>query len=346
MENWPSDLLEPVKEIMWSQWAALGANLTVEPARKSVVDPEALFVATCGFGRYDARLFDEAMDWLLENNQRIKPWRLKRIARTFGADTQRVLGAALDYVADAAGKNLFPGVREEAKQYLGEVQREDLFYSEKGRHSEEKGVDPIFLKWNLLRGAPRIREHSGTPNTGNPANLMVKLREFYGTGTRADVMTYLLTAGGGSSNEIAVRLKYNQKGVYEALEEMCAAGTVHKYSKARNGYYWVERDDMAKTLGLPVELPVFFVWGDIYFAYYLLISDCIMNVESHQDDFLSAERMRNLTVKIVPLLRNSGEPLSQLAMPDIKRQSGIEHKDKLLDYMTRVLHELRDTYTL
>lgn len=33
----------------------------------SIVDPEALVVATAEFGRWDARLFDEMLDWLVAN---------------------------------------------------------------------------------------------------------------------------------------------------------------------------------------------------------------------------------------------------------------------------------------
>jgi hypothetical protein len=317
----------------------------VEPARRSVVDPEALIVATSAFGRRDARLFDEAMDWLSVNEKVLKPWRLKRIARAFGPEVQQTLGAVLEYVSQVKEEDLFSGVRKEARDSLEQARgkgawkqdtKEELFYLERGSYSNKKSSDPVFRSWGLLRGTPRIRGHSGRPDLENPANIMIRLRGYYGTGTRADVMTYLITAGGGSSNEIASRLKYNQKGVYNALEAMSETGLVHKYGGAKRAHYWVDAPEMARTLSLEDELPMFFVWGDIFDALYSVVTDCEQHQDDYSDEYLSAERMMNLTVEVVPLLRNAGEALSHLPVPNIKKQSGSQHKEKLIDYLRNV----------
>src|SRR4030042_4792725 len=143
MEDWQNALAETVRGILWSQWAALGAFVEAPPTSKSIVDPEALLVATCAFGRDDARIFDEALDWLIENNALLKPWRLKRISRSFGDDVQRTLGAMLDCAAESTGKDIFPGVRREDAHALEGVETEELFYREKGRY--ENGHQPE--KW-------------------------------------------------------------------------------------------------------------------------------------------------------------------------------------------------------
>ncbi len=346
MRSWPDDLLESLREILWCQWAALGAFLSVDPARGSVVDPEALVVATCAFGRSDARLFDEAMDWISLNHGVLKPWRLKRISRTFGTDVQRTLGAVLEYISDYIGENLFQGVRDEAGDSLESGRSEPgeaLFLSENIRDYEKKrSADPVFESWSLLRGTPRMRGHSGAPDLDNPANLMLRLRHYYGTATRADVMTYLLTAGSGSSNSIASKLKYNQKGVYDALEEMYRSGAVNKYGGVKSANYWVNPDEAARTFGLKGTLPAFCVWPDIYYAYFLVISDFSAHRDEYDDDFLSAERMRDLTLEVVPLLRNAYEALAQLTVPDVKRQVGNEHKNNLIQYLKKVIGELRE----
>ncbi|MBE0418337.1 MAG: hypothetical protein IBX63_11285, partial [Coriobacteriia bacterium] len=43
--------------LLWAQWTELGVGGTKGTAR-SLVDPEALLLATTVFGRYEARLFD------------------------------------------------------------------------------------------------------------------------------------------------------------------------------------------------------------------------------------------------------------------------------------------------
>ena len=108
MENWQHGFERSINEIIWSQWAALGAFVAAEPCRGSIIDPEALLVATCAFGRRDARIFDEAMDWTITNHGLLKPWRIKRISRSFGPDTRRALGAVVGYAALETGRDLFP----------------------------------------------------------------------------------------------------------------------------------------------------------------------------------------------------------------------------------------------
>ncbi len=344
MESWLNDLVEALDRLAWSQWAALGAFVTTEPCRNSVVDPEALLVATCAYGRRDARMFDEAIDWTLVNHQILKPWRLKRIAGPFGHGVQRTLGAVLDYVAEEKGKDLFPGVRKESRKALEEVRTEELFLREKGRYGAgSREPDELFFRWKLLRGSPRIRHHSGTPDLKNPSNLMVRLRDYYGAGARSDVMTYLLTEKGGSSNGIAAKIKYQQGRVYDVLETLVEAGIAHKEGGPGSAYYWIDQSSIAASLGLGKKRPAFLVWGDIFCAFHLVISDWQEHQREYEKDFLSAERMRDLTVRVVPMLRNSGEPLAHLPVPDIKRQKGIEHEEGLIEYLKRVVLALTQT---
>lgn len=346
MENWHGDLAKSVNEIIWSQWAALGAFVSVEPCRRSIIDPEALLVATCAFGRREARILDEAMDWTIANHGLLKPWRLKRISRSFGPDTQRTLGAVLEYAADDTGKELFPGVRKEARKVLGEVATEELFRREKGRYDRgRKPPDEIFLRWKLQRGSPRIRHHAGKPDLGNPANLMLRLRDYYGAGARADVMTYLLADEGGSSNGIAAKIKYQQGLVYNVLEDLVGAGIAHKKGGHGHAYYWIDRESVAASLGLARKRPVFFVWGDVFHAFDMVISDRRKHQAAYMDEFLSAEKMRDLALEVVPLLRKAGAPLSRMPAPDSRRLKGAEHKEALMEFMDRVKNILK-RYTI
>jgi hypothetical protein len=346
MENWQEGLVKTIDGIIWSQWAAEGAFIAVEPCRKSIIDPEALLVATCSFGRQDARIFDEALDWTIASHGLLKPWRLKRISRAFGPDTQRTLGAVLEYTASDIGKDLFPGVREEARRALDEVETEELFRREKGRYTKgRKPPDEVFLRWKLLRGSPLIRHHSERPDLKNPANLMLRLRDYYGAGARGDVMTYLLTERGGSSHGIAVKIKYQQGRVYEVLEGLVGAGIAQKEGGQGHAYYWIDQESVAASLGLGRKRPVFFVWGDVFRALDMIISDWRMHQAEYTDGFLSAERMRDLALKVVPMLRKAGEPLSRLPAPDPRRLKGTEHKEALMEFVDSVIDVLR-LYTI
>lgn len=323
MPSWLNELMTTTIEIIYAHWAALGANVTAEPTRKAIIDPEALVVATCAFGRYDARIFDEAIDWLILNHRLLKPWRLKKIARSFGPEAQCVLGAVLDFVGREEGRDLFPGVIAESRQALGRVREEALFF--KGARLFEgtsRIHDPVFAGWKLLRGKPRVRRHSGVPDAANDANLMVRLRKYYGTGAKGDVVTYLLTAGAGNGRRISRRLFYNQGSVYPVLEDLVDAGVVLKQGGRGSARYWIkDPETIAKSLGMKGKRPVFFVWGEAYGALYQVAEELRAQADSPAGTFIEKERSREMILKIVPELRDSGEPLEGLAMPDISAEN-------------------------
>lgn len=338
MEAWQKDLLEATLNIIYRQWATLNANVTTAPCRGSVVDPEALVVATSAFGRYDARIFDEGMDWCLLNNKILKPWKLKRIAVEFGQETIRCLAAVFDFIEGKNDEALFPGLIQIGKKALEQVPVEALFFSEqKIFEAEKREPNPVFLHWKLKRGTPRIRRHSGSPDMRNPGNLMIRLREYYGTGVKADVVTYLLTCKGGSSREIASRVKYNQKSVYKALQQLVEADMAYKRGGVGNAYYWLDPYDIAASLGLKEKRPVFFVWADIYHAIYRVLEDVHSNDKKWSSPFFSAERAKNLTVEIAPIIRKSGEPLQQMRLPDIQRAQGSENVEELKEFLAKLL---------
>lgn len=342
MESWLQALLEGVSDLLWGQWAALGAYVAVEPCREAVVDPEALLISTCAFGGREARMFDESLDWIITNHGLLKPWRMRRIARDFGPDVTGTLGAVLEYAAMETGRDLFPGVREEARKVLAEVAPKELFPWERGMYREGgKAPDEIFLEWKLLRGKPRVHRHSGTPDLANPANLVLRLRDYYGAGGRADVIAYLLTAGGGSSHGIAKKVKYRQGMVYQVLEGLVNAGMAQKSGGRGHAYYWIERERMAASLGLGKRLPVFFAWSDVYSALYMVYADWEEHRDAYADEFLSAERMRDLARHVVPLLRGAGEPLSRLPAVDPRRLKGSEHRHALISFLEGAMHVLR-----
>jgi hypothetical protein len=46
-----------------------------------MIDPEALLLATCTFGRYEPRLFDEVLDWMRTNGWVMNTQRLGTVLR-------------------------------------------------------------------------------------------------------------------------------------------------------------------------------------------------------------------------------------------------------------------------
>lgn len=338
METWLQDLVNEVNEIVYAQWAALGANFTVRPTEKALVDPDALMVATSAFGRYNARIFDEALDWAISNYKLLMPWRLKRLAKAFGTDVRRTLGAMLDFLANERGQNLFPGVISDCRAVLDEVPLEPLFWSEARLfQSPRRERHKRFLEWKLMRGTPRLREHSGAPDLTNPANLMTKLRRQYGTGAKSDTLAYLLTAGRSNGNRIARKIHYNQSSVCIALNELEAADMVEWGGTEGNKRYWVEEQNLAGFLKLR-SLPVFIDWGTVLAEMNAVADRLRKNEKSHGGGFLEKEWCRDTLVRMVPTIRAAGEPLAQTPMPDIRDVDHLqENLRRFIEHVLRVL---------
>ncbi len=86
-------ILDRLLDLLWRQWTALGVpgQTTIEERR--VVDPESLLLFSLTVGRYDARLFDEILDWLVVNGAFLNVQRLRNLLKRFDFQSQAQLSA-------------------------------------------------------------------------------------------------------------------------------------------------------------------------------------------------------------------------------------------------------------
>lgn len=338
MNNWLKELVHKTNEIIYSQWAALGANVAAPACWRAVVDPEALVVATCAFGRYDARIFDEAMDWTAANRGRLKPTRLKTISEEFGGDTLRCVGAMFDFLGERGERKRFSKLVEIAGEAKGEEAAQTLFFNDRHSYETDKNkAEPTFKSWGFLRGDPRLRAHSERPDLNRTANLMLKMRVKYGSDARGDVMTYLVSERGGNSRAIAAKIKYSQPAVHAALNRLVEDGIVQKKGRRGNADYWIDIHSVRDSLGIRDEGPVFFVWADYFKALHMVAEDIRANTEKWSSPFFSAESSRRLTVDVAPLIRKSGGPLEQIRLPDLSAMKGAGHNEELHAFLDKAL---------
>src|SRR4051794_15566652 len=93
-----SQLIETIVSWLWRSWNSLGVAGHGGTARADrVIDPESLILASTQWARYDARLFDEMLDWLSLYGSLINLQRLRNLHRTGLGDTA-VLAAVADVV--------------------------------------------------------------------------------------------------------------------------------------------------------------------------------------------------------------------------------------------------------
>src|SRR5208337_2570647 len=82
---------------LWRQWSTLGVLGEAGTKDPWVIDPEALLVLTLGIARYEPRLFDEVMDWLVTNGQWVDIQRLRGILRKSTDKKYRLMGATSEF---------------------------------------------------------------------------------------------------------------------------------------------------------------------------------------------------------------------------------------------------------
>ncbi|MBN2169087.1 MAG: hypothetical protein JW738_07570 [Actinobacteria bacterium] len=338
-------MLNRVEEVIGAQWVAVGAALTGMPCMSSVVDPEALVVTSCSLGRFNPRLFDESLDWACVNHRLLKKSRLGFIASEYGEETNRVLAAFAQHISITAGADIL-GRLGKAGVPEGQSKNPETFWLPETGISPETGAsDEIFLKYGFMRGRPRMRGNSGKPDLGNPANLMLRLRQEYGKGARADCITFLISGGRGSSNAIASRIKYKQPSVYTALEQLVNAGVVQKYSQSGWSDYWIDEpaDRFSRIYGPDKGMPVFIVWSDIFRAFYLIMRDFAENGALEGNSLKAIERARKLTTAVVPMIRNSGGPFTAQPVPDINKTGGERNISQLREFLESSAEIMKST---
>jgi hypothetical protein len=258
--------LETLLDFLWREWTALGVAGHDRTLPKHVVDPEALLLLTCSIGRYDPRLFDEVMDWLLINGSFVNVQRLRNILRKEEFGGVPVLVAVADWLSvrgkPQKWKPLAQTLKDRNPKCALPVEhraREDsdlgmayspiggaavpFFYLPDGRPLPVlQDKDETFLRHGLLRTRLQPRGLSTAFPTNNLAARLLRLRALFGVSIRCDVLNYLALNGVGHPREVARELYYAQKSVYDVLADLEHAGVAVSAKGLRERTYRLTAD--------------------------------------------------------------------------------------------------------
>lgn len=258
LKEFKEKYLEHMLSFLWRQWSALGVAGYSETKDDWVIDPEALLIFSCTLARYDARLFDEILDWLTKG-EFINIQRLKRILTRETFVGERVLAAIAGYLFEKS-KSLkwkgFDGITNPASE-------ENLFFAKDGTQIAHYGErDLFFQKYGLLRGPIQLRgRHLHFPPVETTRLLFnIKVRALLGISARADIVAYLLTHESAHPSLIAREIYFSQKTVQDALVEMARSGLVRVRSVGREKHYWLNRTEWFHFLGLQGDIPKWVNW--------------------------------------------------------------------------------------
>lgn len=242
-------LLDQTLIFLWGEWSSLGVPGTLSRSKEIILDPEALLVFSLQLGRYEPRLFDEILNWLVENGHWLDAARLRRILPHHEPETARVVGAALQFClthsAERKWKNLARFCESIfKKQPLAEF-TPVLFKEKSGKDyplTLRGNSDPDFALFHLDRSKiKKLRESNSVPiNTAG--NIRFYLRSLFGVGGRAECILYLLTNEGGRVRDIAEGVGLFWLSVQQLLDDLIVSGLVSTRQKGKKTEYWLSHE--------------------------------------------------------------------------------------------------------
>ncbi len=257
--------LKNILDLLWGQWCILGVPGHSIKAGPYCIDPEALMLTTCSFGRYDQRLFDGMLEWLIEHERFLSLLRTSTLIKKEPLEGTRTIGAVADFLAS---EHRFARWRKLAGDAPHVDKPEPLFNTADGSSVGSFGYqDPVFLAYGLSRGEFIRRSNIGSFHLSHPASFWLRLRALMGVSSRTDAFLYLfLRRDGGHPSLIARELGYSQRGIDQALASMTESGWIIRTESLREIVYTISdplRETFFSSLG---RRPEWLTWTPIFRA--------------------------------------------------------------------------------
>ena len=306
-----NEFSEKALNFVWSQWRQIGAAGSAPMKSRWLIDPEPLLAFTTEVARRDARMFDEALDWLVTNGRWISIQRLATIMTQDKIGTPSVMGAIASWMSDRDKSMKWRGM---ARRTVRAEQRqvEPLFITQaKGAARPDTQPEAHFKRYGLLRGPIHTRGMTKAVNMKDPRNVMFKSRAVFGIGIRADVMAYLVTTEGDYARRIAEILGYNHMRVSEVLAGMAEAGMVSVRSAGRTKLYNADREQWQSVIlpGNP-DAPRWLNWRSLTRGMTTLWREVWALDDARADAYVFSSKMRKAMQTAKDDLLSSGIPFA------------------------------------
>jgi hypothetical protein len=304
LSDFKTTVLETLLGVLWRQWSALGVSGYSASEEKGVVDPEALLLLTFTVARYDARLFDEVLDWLDVNGAFLNVQRLQNLLKQHDFQGKAQLSA----VAERLGRKSSTALKWKnlASAYALD-QPEPLFFLKDGRPlPAPSNPDEIFGKHGLLRTPVKLRGYAQPfPAEGMPS-LLLRLRALLGVNVRCEILCLLGAVDEIHPSIIAKQIGHAPRTTQNALAEMARSGAVQVRSTAREKIYSLWPGVLDKLLRPP---DGWTPWGNsapLFRALEILWLGLTDPKQQDLDELMLASEWRRLARKMRPLLGEAG----------------------------------------
>ena len=302
--DFKSLVLDRLLALLWRQWSALGVPGHGSVEERRVIDPEPLLLLSLTVGRYDARLFDEILDWLVVNGAFLNVQRLKALEKRFDFQCKAQLSAVSELLGNKSNNPLKWGRLSVAYSL---EKPEPLFFMKNGKPLPVPDEHaPEFSAHGLMRGPITLRGHAQPfPAKGMPS-LLLRLRALLGVNARCELLCLLGAAPEIHPSEIARQTGYFPRTVQNALAEMARSGVVQVRSSNREKLYRLQSgvlDPLLKPEGISIQ---WISWAPGFRALEMLWLGVIDPKRQDMDPLLLGSEFRRLSKEMRPLLAQAG----------------------------------------
>ncbi len=330
-------LLDFMLNILWKQWSTVGLYSNLEQENKFLIDPESLLCVSCLFGRFNQRLFDEVISWLSENGHLLNIDRLKNVLRLFVNSETNVLGAVAEHLVQKEQKRKWIRVVHFCEKNKKEEEIQNLFMTKNSVPVPVVGkFDPVFLRWGFRRNQVNLRTRIQKIDFEKPCNLLLKLRSFFGVSARADIYAFLLFSEGDNSLQVSQKVHFNQRNVYQVLNDLYKSGLVEKKNIGKRSLYTIDHSSWLNFFRIKIELS-YIIWAKVFSALSYLYKKMIYQPEKFEDTYLASSEFRKISEKLIPEIETSG---LKVQSGHLEKLTGESYTPQFIDYVKNILHKL------
>ncbi len=303
-----STVRERLLDLLWRQWSAIGVPGHGPAEECYVVDPEALLLLTMSVGRYDPRLFDEAVDWLSVNSPFINVQRLRNLVSTYAFEGTRPLSALAAWLkkksTDAKWKVLAAPLTTETTLPA----RDSFFLLADGTPMPDPRTPSTeFMAVGYRRGQLTPLGKAGPfPLQGMPS-LLLRLRALLGVNARCELLCTLGASEEVHPSGVARPAGYSTRTTQTTLAGMAASGMVKDRPERREKRYSRAGETLLPLLRPEGKLTPWKNFAPLFRACEILWLSIDDPMRRQIDDpVLAASEFRRIAKAIRPLVGETG----------------------------------------
>ena len=266
--------LENILNFLWRQWSALGVLGEARTEDPWVIDPEPMLLFTLEIGRYEPRLFDEVLDWLVVNGKWIDLQRLRGILKGKDEALTKMTGAVAIFLAEKSDERKWQNLAKSCKpeMWRDANNAEAFFYGKNGKgYPPSPEPDLSFLSCGFNRPEIKIRRLTREVPITSQSTIRFLLRALFGVGSRAECLVYLLTNDGGHPSEVARAIGLSVRGTQDTLIDLSRSGLILTRVKGKRKIeYWLSHERwwefLTKGSISEIKKPIWIDWISLFSA--------------------------------------------------------------------------------